>query len=76
MGDDMNSRQKEKLAKLLMQGVDSVLMYRMIESFIENEIEGKGNSRYAPERDIDTVQTGGYTPRPIAGARLSPPGKE
>ena len=28
------------------------------------------------KRDADTVQTGGYTPRPIVGARPSPPGKE
>lgn len=59
-----------------MQGVDSVLMYQMIESFIENDIEGQSNSKYAPERDIDTVQTSGYTPRPIVGARPTPPGKE
>ena len=72
----MNSQQKQKLAKLLMQGVDSVLMYQMIESFIENDIEGQGKSKYAPDRNIDTVQTGGYTPLPIAGARPSPPGKK
>ena len=59
----MNSQQKEKLAKLLMQGVDSVLMYRMIESFIENDIEGKG--KYAPERDINTVE--------ISADSISPP---
>lgn len=28
------------------------------------------------KRDADTVQTGGYTPRPIVGGRPSPPGKE
>ena len=48
-----------------MQGADSVLMYQMIESFIENDIEGEGKSKYAPERDIDTVQTGGDAYREI-----------
>lgn len=33
-------------------------------------------SKYAPERDIDTVKTDGYTPKPVTGKRPTPPGKE
>lgn len=45
----MNDRQKAQLSKLLMQGVDSVLMYQMIESFIENDIEANAEQWYSTE---------------------------
>lgn len=45
----MNKRQKEQLSKLLMQSVDSVLMYQMIESFIENDVEVNTEQWYSTE---------------------------
>ena len=45
----MNERQKAQLSKLLMQGVDSVLMYQMIESFIENDVEANAEQWYSTE---------------------------
>lgn len=45
----MNDRQKEQLSKLLMQSVDSVLMYQMIESFIENDVEANAEQWYSTE---------------------------
>lgn len=45
----MNKRQKEQLSKLLMQGVDSVLMYQMIESFIENDVEANAEQWYSTD---------------------------
>lgn len=45
----MNDRQKAQLSKLLMQGVDSVLMYKMIESFIENDVEVNAEHWYSTD---------------------------
>lgn len=45
----MNNRQKAQLSKLLMQGVDSTLMYKMIESFIENDVEANAEQWYSTD---------------------------
>lgn len=49
-----------------MKGYDDALSERVANALNKH----MNKSKYAPERDIDTVQTGGYTPRP------TPPGKE